>query len=59
MCPQPMMGLNYNWTSMNSLVDNMSPNGNTNQPIGLVWAWQSLVGGGPLSSPAMDYGLYV
>ncbi len=53
-CPVAMMGLNYNWTSMNSLVDTMQPNGNTNQPIGLVWGWQSLVGGGPLSAPAMD-----
>ncbi len=26
----------------------------TNQPIGLVWAWQSLVGGGPLTAPAKD-----
>ena len=48
------MGLNYNWTAMNSLVDSMQPNGNTNQPIGLVWAWQSLVGGGPLTAPAKD-----
>ncbi len=53
-CPVAMMGLNYNWTSMNSLVDSMQPNGNTNQPIGLVWGWQSLVGGGPLTAPVMD-----
>ena len=53
-CPVAMMGLGYDWTSMNSLVDSMQPNGNTNQPIGLVWGWQSLVGGGPLSAPAMD-----
>jgi hypothetical protein len=32
----------------------MSPAGSTNQPIGLVWAWQSLVGGGPLTAPAKD-----
>ena len=32
----------------------MYPNGNTNQPIGLVWGWQSLVGGGPLTAPAKD-----
>jgi hypothetical protein len=32
----------------------MTPVGNTNQPIGLVWGWQSLVGGGPLSVPAKD-----
>ncbi|MEI8275024.1 MAG: TadE/TadG family type IV pilus assembly protein [Hyphomicrobiales bacterium] len=53
-CPVAMMGLNYNWTAMNSLVDSMQPNGGTNQPIGLVWAWQSLVGGGPLVAPAKD-----
>jgi Flp pilus assembly protein TadG len=53
-CPVAMMGLNYNWTAMNSLVDSMQPNGMTNQPIGLVWAWQSLVGGGPLTAPAKD-----
>jgi len=53
-CPVAMMGLNYDWTTMNSLVDSMTPNGNTNQPIGLVWAWQSLVGGGPLTAPAKD-----
>ncbi len=53
-CPVEMMGLNYNWTTMNSLVDSMQPAGNTNQPIGLVWGWQSLVGGGPLTSPPLD-----
>ena len=53
-CPLAMMGLNYNWTAMNSLVDQMYPNGNTNQPIGLVWGWLSLVGGGPLTAPAKD-----
>ena len=53
-CPVAMKGLSYDWTSMNGLVDQMQPNGNTNQPIGLVWGWQSLVGGGPLTAPAMD-----
>lgn len=53
-CPVAMMGLSYDWTSMNSLVDLMQPAGNTNQPIGLVWGWQSLVGGGPLVAPAKD-----
>jgi hypothetical protein len=32
----------------------MRSNGMTNQPIGLVWAWQSLVGGGPLTAPVKD-----
>jgi Flp pilus assembly protein TadG len=53
-CPLAMMGLSYNWIAMNTLVDSMQPNGNTNQPIGLVWAWLSLVGGGPLTAPAKD-----
>ena len=50
-CPVQMMGLSDKWTSMNSLVNSMQPNGGTNQPIGLVWGWQSLVGGGPLTAP--------
>lgn len=53
-CPAQMMGLTYDWTSLNSLVDSLQAVGNTNQPIGLVWAWQSLVGGGPLTAPAKD-----
>jgi hypothetical protein len=40
---------------MTNLVNNMSPGGNTNQAIGLVLGWQSLVGGGPFPAPpAMD-----
>ncbi|HEY0223647.1 MAG TPA: pilus assembly protein TadG, partial [Pseudolabrys sp.] len=35
-------------------VNSMQPGGSTNQPIGLVWGWQTLVGGGPFTSPAMD-----
>jgi Flp pilus assembly protein TadG len=53
-CPQAVMGLNYNWTSMKSLVNNMSPGGNTNQAIGLELGWMSLTGGGPFTMPAED-----
>ena len=53
-CPQPVMGLNYNWTSMKTLVNNMSPGGNTNQAIGLQLGWMSIVGGGPFTAPAED-----
>ena len=53
-CPTAVMGLTYNWTSMTSLVSNMSPNGSTNQNIGLQLGWMSLVGGGPFTVPAMD-----
>jgi len=53
-CPLQLAGLSYNWSSMNTMVNQMTPNGNTNQAIGLVWGWMSLVGGGPLTAPAMD-----
>jgi Flp pilus assembly protein TadG len=55
-CPQAVMGLNYNWSGMTSLVNAMSPNGNTNQAIGLQLGWMSLVGGGPFTVPAMTPG---
>ena len=49
------MPLSYNWTAMTTLVNSMSPNGNTNQGIGLAHGWMSLVGGGPYPTPpAMD-----
>ena len=53
-CPVAMKGLSYDWSSMTTLVNNMSPNGTTNQTIGLVWAWMSLTGGGPFTVPTMD-----
>ena len=48
------MGLNYNWSAMTSLVNSLSPGGNTNQGIGLQAGWMSLAGGGPFTVPAMD-----
>ncbi len=53
-CPQAVMGLNYNWSSMKTEVNNMSPGGNTNQAIGLQLGWMSLTGGGPFTMPAED-----
>jgi hypothetical protein len=53
-CPVQVMGLSYDWTALNSKVDAMTPVGSTNQPIGLVWGWLSLAGGGPFTVPAMD-----
>jgi Flp pilus assembly protein TadG len=55
-CPQAMMGLNYNWSAMAATVDDMTAAGSTNQPIGLVWAWQTLAGGGPFTVPAEESG---
>jgi Flp pilus assembly protein TadG len=56
LCPaQQTVALTYDWASLHNAVNNMSPNGSTNQPIGLVLGWQSLVGGGPFpAAPAMD-----
>ena len=51
-CPVSMMGLSYNWTTLNSKVDAMNPNGSTNQAIGLSWAWQSLTAA-PFTIPSM------
>jgi Flp pilus assembly protein TadG len=53
-CPQAAIGLSYDWSSMTTLVNNMSPSGNTNQAIGLALGWMSLAGGGPFTVPAMD-----
>jgi len=51
-CPQAKtMALSYNWSAMTTEVNNMSPNGNTNQAIGLALGWMSLVGGGPFPTP--------
>lgn len=55
-CPQKMMGLSYNWSAMTALVNGMWATGMTNQAIGLVWGWQSLVGGGPLTAPPKETG---
>jgi len=55
-CPQAVMGLNYNWSAMTSLINNMSPAGSTDQAIGLQLGWMSLFGGGPFSVPAYKTG---
>lgn len=54
-CSPEVKALSYDWTAMKTLVDGLYPAGSTNQPIGLVWGWQSLVGAGPFGTvPAKD-----
>jgi Flp pilus assembly protein TadG len=53
-CPTQMMGMSYDWAALKTKVDAMAPLGGTNQPIGLVWAWQSLTEGAPLNAPPLD-----
>ena len=41
-CPAQLLGLSNDWTALSSKIDDMQPNGNTNQAIGLQMGWQSL-----------------
>jgi Flp pilus assembly protein TadG len=50
-CPAQMIPLTNNWNALNAEVQTLSPNGNTNQTIGFVHGWMSLVGGGPYPAP--------
>ena len=60
LCPaQKVIPLTYDWSALNTAVNGMSPNGSTNQPIGVALGWLSLVGGGPFpAAPAMDTAHY-
>lgn len=49
----PLMGLSYNWTTLNSEIDAMSAAGSTNQTIGLVWGWHSQSQGVPMNATAL------
>jgi len=53
-CPAVSTGLNYSWSTMTTLVNNLYADGNTNQGLGLQLGWMSLVGRGPFTAPAMD-----
>jgi len=52
-CPAELLGLSYDWTALNSKIDDMTPDGNTNQTIGLQWGFQSLTAS-PFTIPAKD-----
>jgi Flp pilus assembly protein TadG len=51
---QPIMPLSYDWSALKTLIGNMQPTGNTNQGIGMAWAWMSLTQSDPLNAPAKD-----
>jgi Flp pilus assembly protein TadG len=53
-CPVQLMPLSYDWTALKAKIDSMTPNGNTNQAIGLAWGWLSLNQTLPLNAPAED-----
>ena len=52
-CSVPLLPLTYKWDDLKTKVTNMTPAGNTNQTIGLQWAWQSLTDGNPFNPPAI------
>jgi hypothetical protein len=47
-----MIPLSTDWTALNSKIDAMTPNGNTNVTIGMQLAWQSVSPVAPFSAPA-------
>jgi Flp pilus assembly protein TadG len=53
-CPVAVLPLTYNWATLGSTIDAMTPNGGTNQAIGLAWGWQSLSQTSPLNAPSED-----
>jgi Flp pilus assembly protein TadG len=53
-CPVQLMPLSYDWLALKNMIGTMTPNGNTNQAIGMAWAWQSLASTTPLNAPAKD-----
>jgi Flp pilus assembly protein TadG len=52
--PVALSPLGFDWSALNAKVDLMTPNGSTNQTIGLAWGWQSLTSSAPLNAPPQD-----
>lgn len=48
--------LNYDWTTLASKVNAMTPNGSTNQAIGVELGWQMLTQGAPFGTGALPAG---
>ena len=51
---QPIMPLSYDWSAIKTRIGNMQPTGNTNQGIGMAWAWMTLTQSDPFNAPAKD-----
>jgi hypothetical protein len=52
-CPEKMMELSYDWDALKKKIDDLEPVGNTNQGIGIAWAYQTLTAA-PFVIPAKD-----
>jgi Flp pilus assembly protein TadG len=55
-CPATLMRLSFDWSAINTKIDELQPNGNTNVTIGLTWAFHMLTAGDPLNSAAVPTG---
>ncbi len=52
-CPAAeILPLTYNWSTVNNTISQMTANGNTNQTIGPLWGWLSLLQQSPLNAPS-------
>jgi hypothetical protein len=55
--PAAVTPMSYNWSTLKDQIGAMSPNGSTNQAIGLAWGWQTLnTASGPFQAPAKESG---
>ena len=52
-CPTTLIGLSNDFTALSNKIDDMTPQGNTNQAIGLQMGWQSLTAS-PFTIPPFD-----
>lgn len=53
-CPTKMLSLTSNFSDVKNTIDAMSASGGTNQTLGLLWGWLSLLQQAPLNAPAED-----
>ncbi len=53
-CPAQLTPLSTDFATLKTKIDALTPNGGTNQPIGIAWGWQSLSQGAPLYAPDED-----
>jgi Flp pilus assembly protein TadG len=54
----PIMPLSYDWAALKTMIGTLQPTGNTNQGIGLAWAWLTLGNSTPFNAPAKDTANY-
>jgi hypothetical protein len=52
-CPEQLMELTYDWDALKAKIDALDPEGNTNQGIGIAWAFQALTAS-PFVIPPKD-----